>query len=225
MNGGEEYKYAMKKQAVPVVFDNIDAIMEAVRTKTVAAALIDVYVAAENAEKLKTLQLQEIIEHVFMNGIVFQNDGFHFVQCIRDFVLSRQMDILELIAKRINIKPLATHLHVPSSSIDHRNPSFYIPTLGLLATLVGVLVIGYLVERILLLIKRSKQLQKDEMIEELSLAQWRNEYKSELSYTVMAIREDMKRIKLKADVINDKLREDYDSGPSSMMLLSEKEKN
>ena len=40
---GEEYHYAMKKQAVPVVYDNVSDMLRAVKQKKVAAMLLDVF--------------------------------------------------------------------------------------------------------------------------------------------------------------------------------------
>ena len=69
LKGGEEHKYAIMKQAIPMPFDNITDILNAVKEKKVTAALLDVYVAAEHSKNLQNLELQEIIEYVFSIGV------------------------------------------------------------------------------------------------------------------------------------------------------------
>ena len=66
----------------------------------VNAALLDVYVASENTEKLSHLHLTRIIEHVFYIGVSFQNNGTRFATCVRDYVLSRQMEVSRIINGR-----------------------------------------------------------------------------------------------------------------------------
>ena len=87
-----------------LVFDNVEDIITALRKEEVQGALIDSYVAAEYQDKLKNLRLQSIIEHVSSNGVVFLNNGLRYASCIRDFILSRQSELFELISK--NVQPL-----------------------------------------------------------------------------------------------------------------------
>ena len=65
LKGGEEYKYALKRQAIPVVFNNMSHMLQAVRDRKVVSALLDVYVAAKNRNELTTLKLEEVIEHMY----------------------------------------------------------------------------------------------------------------------------------------------------------------
>ena len=210
LKGGEEYKYAVMKQAIPRPFDNVSSLLDAIRENKVTAALLDVYVAAEHSKNLEVLQLQEIIEHVFSIGVVFQNNGFYFSKCIRDYVLSRQMEVFELILKRVNFKSLSTKKTQPtSSSIDYKKPSFYLLVLGLLGSLVVMLLVGYVIERIYLWNKRRRERGK-EPEKELTLTEWRMEYKAELYIVVKAIFEDMQRIKEKAEGIRERYRNEIE---------------
>ena len=43
------------------------------KRKEVSTALIDIYVVAENTQKLEGLEPQEIAENTFASGVVFQN--------------------------------------------------------------------------------------------------------------------------------------------------------
>ena len=210
LKGSEEYKYALKKQALPLVFDNIEAIAEAIVQKKVSAALLDAYVAAEYKEKLDNLHLQTIIEHVSTNGVIFQNNGFRYVKCIRDYVLSRQTDIFDMISKRV--KTLTVHSdNIETSIIDVENPSFYKPVYSMLGTLVVVCAYGSLREWIL----KKRAGDGTECLEELTLTQWRREYKVQLSQTMREIRNDADKIKLKSHVIMEKLDDGF-SGLANM---------
>merc|ERR1712168_780161 len=118
------------------------------------------------------------------------------------------MEIFELISRRVKFTHLVSSRQAPSSSIDYRKPSFYLTVLALMGTLASVLIIGSLVEKIYLWRKVEQQRKDYLALEEMSLSQWRMEYKKELSSIVRAVFEDMNEIKERADVLKSMLRDD-----------------
>ena len=97
-------------------------------------------------EELNVLYLQDVIEHIYFHGVSFQNNGLLYIDCIRDYVMSQQNDIIEFISRRVNFSALHGEIMQPSTSINYRKPSYYIPTLSLLFTLIFVLLVGRVIE-------------------------------------------------------------------------------
>ena len=86
------------------VHTSVDEFPASITSGQIIGALIDSYVASEHQSVLSPFRLQSIIEHVSSNGIVFQNNGFGYDTCIRDYILSRQEEVYRIIQKRI--KPI-----------------------------------------------------------------------------------------------------------------------
>ena len=180
-------------------------------------ALVDVYVATENMHLMEDFILQEIIEHIFYNGVVVQNNGYRFVNCIRDYVYSREMDTIAVISRRVNFSALASHIiRQPTSTIDYRNPSFYIPALSLLGTLMSVLLLGCTVQKVMVAQRgrkgRAAQTQQHKL---LTLKAWRMEYKAELYDVVTGIFNDLMLIQRKSDDLGIRWRETVENHPTS----------
>ena len=112
------------------------------------------------------------------------------------------MKTFELISHRVDTTPLANQPKA-ESTIDYRKPSFYLPTLTLCGVLVGIFVVGSIVEWF-----RAPPPQRDDgedKGDELTLQEWRSTYKMELKVILNQMRRDMGDIKLKVDMIAVKL--------------------
>ena len=92
-------------------FLTVEEMIEAMEKQDVDASLIDSYVAAEHQEALSKFRLQEIIEHVTSNGVMFQNKGKQHEQCVKDYLLSNQDSTFQLIASYF--KPLRVSITIP----------------------------------------------------------------------------------------------------------------
>jgi len=190
----------------------VDEIVIGLMNKDIRGALIDSYVAAENQKKLAPFRLQNIIEHVSTNGIVFQNNGIKFASCIRDFILSRQTQVFEIILERVKpIKISGTSFAEEKSQnlINTNSAGFYIPVIVVLITLALLFSTGILWEYCsakMLVRKRAKELLIADVYEnDLTLTQWRQGYKEDMTVTVKGIQEDIEMLKEKCLALSERL--------------------
>lgn len=208
LKGGEIHQMAIKKNAFPFGFDSVDDILTALHEESIQATLIDSYVAAEHQKKLNVFRLQDIIELVTSNGVVFQNNGIKHEECIKEYLLSRQ----DLIFKQISsiVRPLRTSESQSRAEeksknlLDPYSPSFFIPVSVTCFGLILLVALGSLWDWIKR-VRLEKELERREIGKEMTLTSWRRCYLQDLQDVVRAIHNDANNLKNKCQVICERL--------------------
>ena len=85
-------------------YSSIDGIIEGLSKGDIQGALLDTYIAGEYQDQLNKYKLQEILEHLFVYGIVLARDAAQLENRIRTFTEQKQSTIYNTISKAI--KPL-----------------------------------------------------------------------------------------------------------------------
>ena len=85
-------------------YDTVKEIIEAMDKDIIQGALIDSYIAGEYQTELENYNLQEILEHMFVYGVVLSRDAVQLERYLRETIERQQSSIYNVIAK--SIKPL-----------------------------------------------------------------------------------------------------------------------
>lgn len=210
IQGSEEHKYTLKKNGIPTAFHTIDEIIKALADQRVQGALIDSYVAAGYQEELSKYHLDGIIEYVSSNGIVFTNKGLKYASCVRDYFLSRQAQVFEMIAENVEpIKMSMMNSAVEKSQnlVDPTQSSFLISIFGMAIALVIIFIVGVLWDKREIWRKKEDEgLSAEPLLDQgLTLTEWRQRYKSNLYELLQSIQADTESIRMKCESITDKI--------------------
>lgn len=79
-------------------------IMEALHRGEIQGALLDTYIAGEFQDDLEDYKLQEILEHVFVYGVVLSRDAEELEHHFRSYLERKQSRIYNTISQVV--KPL-----------------------------------------------------------------------------------------------------------------------
>ena len=96
-----------------IAYRSIDDMIAGLNNDEIQGALIDTYIAGECQEKLNDYKLQEILEHVFVYGVVLARDAAQLENRIRTFTEQKQSTIYNTISKAI--KPLKVRTYKTST--------------------------------------------------------------------------------------------------------------
>jgi len=101
-----------------IAYHSIPDIIEALKNDEVQGALLDTYIAGEFQDQLRNYKLQEILEHVFVYGVVLARDASVLEDRMRVFIEQKQSSIYNTISKVI--KPLKVGSTSSTSRFNHQ---------------------------------------------------------------------------------------------------------
>ena len=85
-------------------YASVPAIIAALKKGVIQGALLDTYIAGEFQDQLQDYKLQEILEHVFVYGVVLARDAERLEKELRTYLERKQSKIYNTISKVV--KPL-----------------------------------------------------------------------------------------------------------------------
>jgi len=104
LQNSEEFRLGVKRNADVKGYSSVPAIIEALNQGVIQGALLDTYIAGEFQENLVEYKLQEILEHVFVYGVVLARDAEKLEKEMRTFLERKQSQIYSIISQVV--KPL-----------------------------------------------------------------------------------------------------------------------
>ncbi|XP_066921300.1 uncharacterized protein [Clytia hemisphaerica] len=144
LNNSEEFRLGVKRNADIQEYNSIREIIQALQRDEIQGALLDTYIAGEYQSELKEYKLQEILEHVFVYGVVLARDAIQLENRMRTFTEQKQSTIYNTISKVI--KPLKEIKHgsntvTESVGLFDSSSSFFTKTMIFGCILLAFLVI------------------------------------------------------------------------------------
>lgn len=150
LSNSEEFRLGVKRNADVRGYSTVPKIMEALHRGEIQGALLDTYIAGEFQDDLEDYKLQEILEHVFVYGVVLSRDAEELEHHFRSYLERKQSRIYNTISQVV--KPLKENKASlasggSSSSLFDADSDFFLRMLaGGGIVLSCLLVIGFLWE-------------------------------------------------------------------------------
>jgi hypothetical protein len=159
----EELRLGVKRNADVKGYASVPAIITALRSDEIQGALLDTYIAGEFQDDLQDYKLQEILEHVFVYGLVLARDAEKLEKELRTYLERKQSKIYNTISKVV--KPLKENKASKAASqssgalFDENSAFFRTILIAGSAILAGLMLVGFLWDRYYW----RKQREKDEI--------------------------------------------------------------